>query len=180
MTPFVLYYTDERTESTVFIRRAAEMYLERPLTNADITRDPLGKPRFTDPALPRFSLSHSGGFTVCVMSPLPCGVDIQEHRLNGKTASHERLLKIARRFFHPAEAAHLADIPASVLTAAFFDLWAAKESYAKLTGQGVASFPSFSALAPPPAVTIQNIPIREGFSLCLSTEGDGEIIMKRI
>ena len=92
-----------------------------------IARDPGGKPFF--PALPdlHFSLSHSGNYCACAFCSRPVGLDLQIHAECRREA-------VARRCFHPAEYDYLArgDF------ADFFRVWAAKESYVKYTGAGIA------------------------------------------
>jgi phosphopantetheinyl transferase len=88
---------------------------------------PGGKPYF--PAAPdlHFSLSHSGDYAVCAYADQPVGLDLQVHSRCDKAA-------IARRFFHPEEYDYLA----ANNYEPFFAVWAAKESYVKYTGVGIA------------------------------------------
>ena len=91
-----------------------------------IARTETGKPYF--PSCPQicFSVSHSGPYWACVVTDRPVGLDLQKHKGG-------RLEDIARRFFHPQEADWLETQPREC----FFDVWAAKESYVKWTGQGI-------------------------------------------
>lgn len=99
-------------------------------------RAPGGKPYFIDQPHIHFSISHSGDYWLCAMGPRPLGVDIQQHRDGALSA-------IAQRFFHPEEIAYLAQSPAS----AFFQVWAAKESYVKYTARGIQDdFGAFSVV----------------------------------
>ncbi len=101
-----------------------------------IYRTPRGKP-----FLPQFpglhlSVSHSGEWFICAISNQPVGIDLQEHALlHGETYEQAliRYCKIARRFFHPLEAAFVEIDPKD----RFFPVWTAKESYVKYTGQGM-------------------------------------------
>jgi len=91
-----------------------------------------GKPYLADIPL-YFSLSHSGRFVLCAVSGREIGADIQKIR----KGSEER---IARRFFAAQEQEALAacsDEEARLRL--FYELWAKKEAYGKLTGQGIAS-----------------------------------------
>ncbi len=180
MKNFTLYYTTEETASEPFIRRAVADHLGQDLRFAEIRRDPLGKPHFTDPALPCFSLSHSGMYTVCAVGPSPCGVDVQIHLFRGKKQESDYLLRLADRFFHPEEATHLRQCPVNEITETFFRIWTAKESYVKYTGRGLRDFSLFSVYAPNPKVITQTIPFGEGVSLCFTAERDASYKIKRI
>lgn len=98
------------------------------------------KPRFERPVYRNgepvgFSVSHSGAYWVCAVSEQELGVDLQ------KTACKLHN-DIAARFFHPDEAAYAAGG-----TEAFFEVWTAKESYVKFTGEGIGGrFSQFSVV----------------------------------
>lgn len=99
-------------------------------------RAPGGKPYFIDRPHVHFSISHSGAYWLCAMGAQPLGLDIQQHRSGAFSA-------IARRFFHPEEIDYLAQGS----TFAFFQVWAAKESYVKYTGRGIrGDFGAFSVV----------------------------------
>ena len=76
-----------------------------------------------------FSLSHSGEYAACVVSDVPVGVDIQQKR---KTRAN-----IAKRFFQWEEAKKIESRQGEEQTDLFFRYWTGKESYLKLTGQGI-------------------------------------------
>lgn len=68
------------------------------------------------------SLSHSGDYVACALSDRPVGVDIQKKK--------KVLSAVYERVVHPSEG--------SVFTKDdFFILWAVKEAYGKITGQGI-------------------------------------------
>lgn len=87
-----------------------------------------GKPALWGNSVPHFNISHSGKYVVCALSEVPCGIDIQEkkelknHRIFEKILSpkeqNEALLSIDK-------------------TAVFYKYWTRKESFLKLTGQGI-------------------------------------------
>lgn len=88
-----------------------------------------GKPYLTGHPHLHFNLSHSGSWVVCAIDEAPIGIDVEEIRpvdpdVAGRffTASEQRLT------LHGGEAARLDQ---------FFTLWTLKESYVKMTGQGV-------------------------------------------
>ncbi len=76
-----------------------------------------------------FSLSHSGEYAACGVCDVPVGVDIQKKR--------ETKANIARRFFCRQEAERIERQPKEMRADMFFRYWTGKESYLKLTGQGI-------------------------------------------
>jgi 4'-phosphopantetheinyl transferase len=92
---------------------------------------PHGKP--TLPGTPiRFNLSHSGDLALLgVTREARLGVDVERLR----EVDH---LRIARRFFAPAEADRLARLPEKRRRAAFFAGWTRKEAVIKAVGAGLA------------------------------------------
>lgn len=99
------------------------LHLEQPA----ILRHQKGKPYFAAAPGLHFSLSHSGDYAACAFYEQPVGLDLQVHSRCDKAA-------IARRFFHPGEYAYLE----AENFESFFAVWAAKESYVKYTGTGIA------------------------------------------
>ncbi len=140
---------------------ALQMHTGRTYTEEDILRMPNEKPTLRDGSA-AFSVTHSGNMWLVCVSPHPVGLDLQVHKDRYSPA-------VARRYFHPDEAALLekareggGDLPL------FFRLWCARESYAKFTGTGIAAMDKgWSSLASP--VPITEIPFRTGWSLCLCT-----------
>lgn len=86
-----------------------------------------GKPYFAGRNDIRFSLSHTGGAVMCVVSGSECGCDIEKADRTGY------LDAIAKRVFSPRELKEYLDDPDI-----FFKLWTKKEAYAKYTGEGIA------------------------------------------
>lgn len=152
-------------ESHRLLQSAAAAYctgIGRSLPDLTLEHAEGGKPFFLHAPDLHFSISHSGGIWVCAFSAAPVGLDLQQIK-------SIRADGIARRFFHPDEIAYLDAHPD-----VFFALWAAKESYVKLTGQGVAAgFSRVSVISggkffpPPPARAMVQIPFDEGYVLCL-------------
>ena len=125
-----------------------------------------GKPAFSRCPGLHFSLSHSGSWWVCAFSSRPVGLDLQFHRSFSPPGT------LSRRFFHPLEDGFLSGQGYRD----FFDLWSAKESYVKFTGQGFHLDPSeFSVVSPKgifpryPGVHLRLLPADPGYSLCLCT-----------
>ena len=107
-----------------------------------VERTETGKPYFSDPRLPAFSISHSGALCVAVLcerAGASVGVDVQA------VDDRRHTERIAERFFTPEEQRLCASD-----TEAFFRLWTQKEAEAKRSGTGLASVLS-DTQAPPPA-----------------------------
>lgn len=140
---------------------ALYLYTGRRYTAGDIIRRPNEKPYLTDGSV-QFSVTHSGGFWMVCMSPVPVGLDLQIHK-------HKYSPGVAGRYFHPTELALLdAAKNDGTDTSLFFDLWCARESYAKYTGDGVAAMDkSYSTTASP--VPLHKLTFRQGYSLYLCT-----------
>ena len=101
-----------------------------------IDRTHRGKPYFPYQPKLHFSISHSGEYWACAMADQPIGLDLQEH-VTRKDETPEiaaaRYGKMAQRFFHPKEAEYVKQDSYR----RFFEIWAARESYVKYTGQGI-------------------------------------------
>ncbi len=95
-----------------------------------------GKPYFPDRPDIRFSLSHSGTLAMAAFSDYEVGCDIQQMR----EMPPKRMQGIASRFFCPEETEWMTkpDRPIDQKIR-FYRLWVLKESYLKLTGQGLKS-----------------------------------------
>ena len=72
-----------------------------------------------------FNLSHSHNMVVCAISKKTVGCDLEKEESSEKE-------KIAERFFHGTETAYLKNRKDE-----FFRLWTMKESYVKMTGEGL-------------------------------------------
>ena len=113
-----------------------------------------GKPYF--PALPdfHFSLSHSGERVLCAVSAASVGCDIEK--------AERADLKIAQRFFHPAEREWLFSQPESEQDAAFCRLWTCKESFIKAIGLGLSQpLESFAVIPGEPVALTQTVDPRD-------------------
>ena len=119
-------------------------YPEITAATCPVLRTEAGKPYFGDRPEVHFSISHSRDYWACAVADGPVGLDLQYHKAG-------RLDNIPQRFFHPEETAWLRAQGLGALSeadgtdcwegqkdrGAFFDVWAAKESYVKWTGQGI-------------------------------------------
>lgn len=77
-----------------------------------------------------FNLSHSDNYVVCTISDKPVGCDIQKI---GKLRD-----KMAERYFTEKEAAYLKTLDDEKRCEEFYRIWTIKESYVKMTGEGLA------------------------------------------
>jgi 4'-phosphopantetheinyl transferase len=90
---------------------------------------------------PRFSLSHTRGLAACMVSlgPWPAGAElgVDVEWMGRATLPAARL---ARRFFHPDEAAALESVPRGPARhRLFLTLWTRKEAVLKALGLGIAN-----------------------------------------
>lgn len=92
-----------------------------------------GRPEVASPATPlRFNVSHTEGLVVCLVGRgRELGVDAESLRQD------RRWLDIAERFFAPAEARALREVPAAQRRLRFLEYWTLKESYVKARGHGL-------------------------------------------
>jgi phosphopantetheinyl transferase len=133
---------------------------------------PEGKPYFPEYPAVCFSLTHSGTWWIVrFRGRAGSGLDLQQHQ----RCSRER---IAERYFHPDEKAFLQQGGYD----AFFDVWAAKESFLKYTVQGMHrpmsdfSVVSGNALAgETKGASLRFLSFLPDYSLCLCAAGIGEV-----
>ena len=76
-----------------------------------------------------FSLSHSGDLIICAVSDKPVGCDVEEIRKAPKG--------VAERYFSDSEQEYLDQFSGEEYDKAFFRIWTLKESYVKMTGEGM-------------------------------------------
>ena len=97
-----------------------------------------GKPELADsPNGIHFNVSHSGDLALCALcSGHAVGVDIEwaGRRLLREEAE---MLRLAKRFFSPAELAALHALPSSDRAQGFLNCWTRKEAYIKARGEGL-------------------------------------------
>lgn len=137
-----------------------------------------GKPFFENVPTLHFSLSHSGTKALLALGDGEVGCDTEEI-----TAAD---LKIAARFFHPEEYAALLAAPADRQNEAFFRLWTLKESFIKMTGDGLGlPLSRFCVRRQPDGITVDCPPFGEtaffaeyddipGYCVSLCTAGRAE------
>ena len=93
---------------------------------ASLKKGPYGKPYLAGYPEIHFNISHSGGWAVCALASMPCGVDIQERRSIRSRRMVERTMNAReQRQIQEAEDG----------TGEFIKLWTYKESCIKLSGR---------------------------------------------
>ncbi len=123
-----------RHEGREPFRALLGLYLGRPADAVHFVEGAHGRPGLRDRAANLdFNWSHSGDAAcMAIARALPeLGIDMEAAR------ARPRALELARRFFHPDEAAQLASLPVDQVQSAFLRLWTAKEAVLKALGQGV-------------------------------------------
>lgn len=93
---------------------------------ASLEKGPYGKPYLAGYPEIHFNISHSGGWAVCALASMPCGVDIQERR-------SIRSRRMVERTMNAREQRQI--LEAEDGTGEFIKLWTYKESCIKLSGE---------------------------------------------
>lgn len=113
-----------------------------------------GKPYFGARPDICFSLSHTKGMVLCVLSDEIVGCDIE-----GKNKDREGALRIADRFFTKEEANRIRLLDERHAVDEFYRIWTMKESFVKRNGNGLTQpLDSFSVFdcSPRPAVLFED------------------------
>lgn len=76
-----------------------------------------------------FNLSHAGRIVICAAAEKEVGCDVEE-----VVQAPEG---VAERFFHPSESAYINACMGDERNRRFFRIWTMKESYIKMTGEGM-------------------------------------------
>lgn len=114
-----------------------------------------GKPCFKDFPEIHFNISHSGEYAACAVGPIPCGLDIQETR-------PFRSMRLLQRTMSREEQTQI--LEAEDPDAVFCRFWAMKESFLKLSGEGITR--SMTDLPFPG--WYEMLPLPEGMTGCIS------------
>ncbi|MBQ6905964.1 MAG: 4'-phosphopantetheinyl transferase superfamily protein [Clostridia bacterium] len=179
-------YLKNDTPTDELITSSVKSYLGNDVS-VTIKRQPKGKPYVSAPIGVYVSVTHSGDYCLIALSDREIGVDLQIHeRLRGETDvdSAERYLKLSKRFFHPKEHSYVE----KNVKPNFFEVWCAKESYVKFTGEGIDdNFWTYSIIPDnitklPKAwekknVYFEMVDFKKGYTLCLCSEKPTKIKM---
>lgn len=154
----------------------AGVLLRKALGDAGVNRAKLavtetGKPYLENTGHCYFSLSHSGSKVLCAVADVPIGCDIEEI-----TPPSWRVMDLV---FSPEERALFADKGSDERRDLFYTLWTGKESYLKMTGQGIADdLQAISILVPfgrqmirGRTVTFFDIPCGNDYKAAVCVEG---------
>lgn len=76
-----------------------------------------------------FNLSHAGQVVICAVGDVPVGCDVEQLKKEPRA--------VAERFFCESEKNYLDTLGEEERTRAFFRIWTMKESYMKMTGEGL-------------------------------------------
>lgn len=116
----------------VALRQILGHYLAEPPENIQFVYNPYGKPEVPGIA---FNFSHTKDRALCAViaerSPSKIGVDLE---MGDRLQSP---LKLAQRFFQPAEYQQLLQTPPPQQKDLFLQFWTAKEAYLKALGTGL-------------------------------------------
>ena len=123
------------------LRAILGRYLDQKPTSLEFVYNKQGKPALaqTDGIGQQlhFNLSHSGDLALYALTwDGSVGVDVEIARSH-RDVSHRDVLKLAQRFFQPAEATAIAALSPAQQPLQFVRYWTAKEAYLKATGQGL-------------------------------------------
>ena len=155
------------------LKEGQELFLADTLTEAyqklkkQLVYGTHGKPALSDSFSPHFNISHSGKYAVCALSEVPCGIDIQEkkelrnHRIFEKILSEKEQDEV---LFSTDQAA------------AFYKYWARKESFLKLTGQGITV--DLRGISKP--VWQEDFTLKEVYAGCISGDSECQVTYEHI
>ena len=160
----------------------------------ELLRGKKGKPFFLYHPELFLSISHSGPYWICALSGERIGVDIQQQavkRGESRQAAEARLLRMAQRHFEPEESNYVENGRFGSPYQRFFEIWAAKESYVKYTGQGIdGGFGRFSTAPEEGGIIRSRLPwtasgvwfweetVGENYILCVCTRREKEICVE--
>ncbi|HEX4489807.1 MAG TPA: 4'-phosphopantetheinyl transferase superfamily protein [Acidimicrobiia bacterium] len=121
-----------RIRTRALLRTVLGRALDRDPRVVEIIATADGKPVLADPAVPRFSVSHSRALAVVAVvatGATELGIDIEPRR-------DFAWAEVAERFFAPAERAAIDGLAAGERLDAFLAIWVRKEAYLKGLGLG--------------------------------------------
>jgi 4'-phosphopantetheinyl transferase len=129
------HFPYERAQGRAPLLDVLARYVGRTAEEIRLVAGEHGRPRLADEpaATLDFNWSHCADHAaVALARGLAPGIDIE--RLDERANA----LRLAQRYFHPAEIAALAALPAQARSRAFLELWTAKEALLKALGRGLA------------------------------------------
>jgi len=136
--PPKLNHGQQRFARRFYLRLLLGAYLGLPGKDVIIQRSPRGKPsldRKVHSSPLQFSMAKSNDrVLVGITRDIPIGVDLEPRNRTTRNS-----LSLAQRYFSPAEAKALQQLPTSQQDHAFLRAWACKEAVVKAYGEGIAN-----------------------------------------
>ncbi len=191
---YLYVYRADAGTTDYLIERSVRRYRRECLHKASeapviIERTAKGKPFLQEADGIFVSVTHSGEYCIIGVAPQELGIDLQIHdRLHSENGAQatERYLRLSKRFFHPDENEYVLRDPDTH----FFEVWCAKESYVKYTGNGIDDiFRSVSILPDVETEHLQTwsacdvyfntVDFQVGYTLCVCTKGSTSIDLIR-
>ncbi len=126
MIKLYLATCDKSNEHAVGVSLAKYALHDAYTITAPLKKDTRGKPYF-DGVPAHVSISHSNKLCLVAVSGTEIGADIEYI-----TPHPDKLTRLAERFFTPYESEYVKAAPRE----RFYEIWCAKESYIKYTGEG--------------------------------------------
>lgn len=117
-----------RFEKDKLLSLTAGLLIRRAIGGSPIALGEHGKPYAESGGF--FSVSHSGSIAAIAVDDIEIGLDIEK-------LPDESRLKIADRFYHPAEREHVKR--SGDPCRAFCEIWTRKEAVIKMTGEGISA-----------------------------------------
>lgn len=131
----VWHFPYERAQGRAPLLEILARYLGGTTDEVRLVAGEHGRPRLAEAPVTTldFNWSHCAGHAaVALARGLAPGIDIEP------LGERANALRLAQRYFHPAETAALATLPAQERSRAFLELWTAKEALLKALGRGLA------------------------------------------
>ena len=152
----------------ILLRNALE---KAGIWDRDIEIMPGGKPYLKNTKEWFFNLSHSGTKVMCVLARNPVGCDIER--------KEKPPLELATEIFSKQEQERLMSLEKEAQRQYFYTIWTGKESYLKMTGEGLRHMPDdFTIFVPFGSQVIRNrwvtfydIPCGEEYQAAVCHEG---------
>ena len=152
----------------ILLRNALE---KAGIWDRDIEIMPGGKPYLKNTKEWFFNLSHSGTKVMCVLARNPVGCDIER--------KEKPPLELATEIFSKQEQERLMSLEKEAQRQYFYTIWTGKESYLKMTGEGLRHMPDDFTISVPFAsqiirnrwVTFYDIPCGEDYQAAVCHEG---------
>ncbi len=149
-------------------------YLHQPAHSLRFRGTAGDKPELDLPNAPRYSLSHTDGMAlIAVASDREVGVDVE--RENERTD----IDALTKEFLPPVDVAMVGSAAPEARRKAFFAAWTRREARAKLSGQGLESGVSETAVSPGGLVLVRALKTPAGFAAAVAAEGGGWTVRVR-